>query len=95
MATLPVDGPTLVLDAGAIACLEPGTDILRRLNGRVIMTPNSDELAMVAGEDADKVEADRRGFASRVAEDLGKGRDQMFDGAKLPDGLPLVIQIEG
>src|SRR5205085_1393510 len=52
-------------------CLDPGTDLLHHLGGRAIITPNEGELARVADVDAEKVVADRRGYASAVAEQLG------------------------
>ena len=41
----------VVLDAGAVACLSAGRDLLHALGGRAVVTPNADELAEVYGEE--------------------------------------------
>lgn len=40
----------VVLDAGAVACLKAGRDLLHALGGRAVVTPNADELAEIYGE---------------------------------------------
>jgi len=40
----------VVLDAGAVACLNAGRDLLHALGGRAVVTPNADELAEIYGE---------------------------------------------
>jgi ADP-dependent NAD(P)H-hydrate dehydratase len=40
----------VVLDAGAVACLNKGRDLLHALGGRAVVTPNADELAEIYGE---------------------------------------------
>ena len=40
----------VVLDAGAVACLDAGRDLLHALGGRAVVTPNADELAEVYGQ---------------------------------------------
>src|SRR5919112_2047846 len=41
----------VVLDAGAVACLNAGRGLLRALGGRAVVTPNADELAEIYGEE--------------------------------------------
>jgi hydroxyethylthiazole kinase-like uncharacterized protein yjeF len=41
----------VVLDAGAVACLANGRDLLHALGGRAVVTPNADELAEIYGEE--------------------------------------------
>ena len=59
----------VVLDAGAVACLKSGRDLLHALSGRAVVTPNADELAEIYGEEF----AERGGAAAaarRAAEEL-------------------------
>jgi ADP-dependent NAD(P)H-hydrate dehydratase len=59
----------VVLDAGAVACLKAGRDLLHALGGRAVVTPNADELAEIYGEEF----AERGGAAAaarRAAEEL-------------------------
>jgi ADP-dependent NAD(P)H-hydrate dehydratase len=69
-ATLRMCGDVpVVLDAGAVACLNAGRDLLHALGGRAVVTPNADELAEIFGEDF----AGRGGAldaARRAAEEL-------------------------
>lgn len=44
-------GGAVVLDAGAVACLSAGHDLLHALGGRAVVTPNAEELAEVYGEE--------------------------------------------
>lgn len=39
----------VVLDAGAVECLNAGSDLLHALGGRAVVTPNADELAEIYG----------------------------------------------
>ena len=41
----------VVLDAGAVACLSAGPDLLHALGGRAVVTPNADELSEIYGEE--------------------------------------------
>lgn len=41
----------VVLDAGAVACLNTGRELLHTLGGRAVVTPNADELAEIYGEE--------------------------------------------
>lgn len=53
----------VVLDAGAVACLNARRDLLYALGGRAVVTPNADELVEVLGEEF----AERGGAAARRA----------------------------
>jgi ADP-dependent NAD(P)H-hydrate dehydratase len=41
----------VVLDAGAVSCLNKGRDLLHALGGRAVVTPNADELSEIYGEE--------------------------------------------
>jgi hydroxyethylthiazole kinase-like uncharacterized protein yjeF len=41
----------VVLDAGAVECLNAGRDLLHALGGRAVVTPNADELSEIYGEE--------------------------------------------
>jgi ADP-dependent NAD(P)H-hydrate dehydratase len=41
----------VVLDAGAVGCLNAGRDLLHALGGRAVVTPNADELSGIYGEE--------------------------------------------
>jgi ADP-dependent NAD(P)H-hydrate dehydratase len=41
----------VVLDAGAVACLNAGRDLLHALGGRAVVTPNADELSEIYVEE--------------------------------------------
>jgi hydroxyethylthiazole kinase-like uncharacterized protein yjeF len=41
----------VVLDAGAVACLNAGRDLLHAHGGRAVVTPNAEELAEIYGEE--------------------------------------------
>ena len=59
----------VVLDAGAVACLNGGRDLLHALGGRAVVTPNADELSEIYGKDfAERGGA--LGAARRAAEDF-------------------------
>ncbi|MBW3650600.1 MAG: NAD(P)H-hydrate dehydratase [Actinobacteria bacterium] len=66
-------GPILVLDAVAIGCLpsQKLARLLAPLGGRVVVTPNLTEMAIVRGCDPDELPQDLAGLASAVAADLG------------------------
>lgn len=63
------DGPTLVVDAGAVTSLGAEAGVMRQLRGRVIVTPNEDELAELAGDLA--VDGDTEATACALARELG------------------------
>jgi ADP-dependent NAD(P)H-hydrate dehydratase len=57
----------VVLDAGAVACLSAGRDLLHELEGRAVITPNGDELSEIFGEDKKEVTARPLEAARRAA----------------------------
>lgn len=69
----------VVLDAGAVACLKDGRDLLHALGGRAIVTPNADELAEMYGDEGAEREgalvAARRAAAEFRAVVVLKGRE--------------------
>jgi ADP-dependent NAD(P)H-hydrate dehydratase len=61
------DGPTFVLDAGALARLAEITQPLRRQGGRVVITPHAGEMATLLGVPRTAVRADLLGSAREAA----------------------------
>lgn len=83
-----LDGPTVVLDAAALAFVSEDRAALRGLNGRAILTPHAGEMAKVLGMDKEEITADPATVARRAAADLGvvvalKGRETYI---AAPDG---------
>jgi hydroxyethylthiazole kinase-like uncharacterized protein yjeF len=79
----------VVLDAGAVACLGGGRELLHALGGRAVVTPNADELEEIYGVET---EGGRLGAARRAAEELRavvvlKGRETFVVS---PDGRAFV-----
>ena len=67
-----VEGPTLVLDAAGITCLEGcGAELLAPARERVILTPNAVEAAALAACELDEVNDDPVRTASRLVAELG------------------------
>ena len=67
-----VPGPTLVLDAAGITCLEGcGADLLAPARDRVILTPNAVEAAALASCELDEVNDDPVRTARRLVDELG------------------------
>lgn len=67
-----VPGPTLVLDAAGITCLEGcGVDLLAPACDRVILTPNAVEAAALAACELDEVEREPERTGRRLADELG------------------------
>ena len=64
------DGPTFVLDAGALTRLAEITDALRRQSGRVVITPHTGEMATLLGISRRAVIADLLGSAREAASRL-------------------------
>jgi hydroxyethylthiazole kinase-like uncharacterized protein yjeF len=60
----------LVLDAGGVACLAGGTELLHALEGRAVITPNAEELADIYGEKKEKLSASPLEAARRAARDF-------------------------
>jgi ADP-dependent NAD(P)H-hydrate dehydratase len=61
------DGPTFVLDAGALTRLAEITQPLRRQGGRVVITPHAGEMATLLGVPRTAVLADLLGSAREAA----------------------------
>ena len=61
------DGPTFVLDAGALTRLAEITDALRRQRGRMVITPHTGEMATLLGIPRRAVMADLLGSAREAA----------------------------
>ncbi|HEY0386425.1 MAG TPA: NAD(P)H-hydrate dehydratase, partial [Pyrinomonadaceae bacterium] len=49
-------GPTVVLDAGALACLKQDKRCLESLRYKVVLTPHAGEMAMLTGLDKSEIE---------------------------------------
>ncbi len=65
-----VEGPVVVLDAEAMACLGAARSTLHRLEGRAVVTPHAGEMAGLLGLAKEEVEADPPGVARRAAAEL-------------------------
>lgn len=65
------DGPSLLLDAGALAGLQDARGALHRHGGRVVLTPHAGEMAGLIDVSRDEVEADPEAAARRAAELFG------------------------
>jgi len=67
-AVLPrLDGPIVVLDATALACLGLDPQALHCLEGRVVVTPHAGELASCLKADKEAIVADAAGTARQAA----------------------------
>ena len=64
------DGPTFVLDAGALTRLAEITDALRRQRGRMVITPHTGEMATLLGIPRRAVMANLLGSAREAASRL-------------------------
>lgn len=62
-----LDGPTVVLDAAALAFVSHHADGLHGLNGRAILTPHATEMALLLGIEKNAVTADPPAIARRAA----------------------------
>lgn len=51
-----IEGPVVVLDAGALACVTEDRQCLRSLNQRVVLTPHMGEMAGMLGIDKELIE---------------------------------------
>lgn len=65
------DGPALVLDAAAMSGLAAEAERLRRLNGRVLLTPHAGEAATLLHRSREEVEAEPLATAQEIASTLG------------------------
>ena len=67
-----VPGPTLVLDAAGITCLEGcGADLLAPARERVVLTPNAIEAATLAACALEEVDAEPERTVRRLVDELG------------------------
>jgi hydroxyethylthiazole kinase-like uncharacterized protein yjeF len=65
-----LEGPTVVLDAGALGCLAEDERLLHRLHGRAIITPHAGEMAKMCGLEKTVVAADALETARRESRRL-------------------------
>jgi ADP-dependent NAD(P)H-hydrate dehydratase len=70
-AVLPGLDTKVVIDAVALAYVGRQPEGLQRLGGRVVLTPNTRELALTLGADRTEVEQDLAGAAARLASATG------------------------
>ncbi|WP_207102569.1 NAD(P)H-hydrate dehydratase [Paracoccus shandongensis] len=71
-AVLPrTDACSVILDAAAVAAGHDRMALLRRMAGRLILTPHAGEMAALTGQDRDAVTKDRERMLVRLAGDLG------------------------
>lgn len=63
-----IDGPSVVLDAGALAALRQDADALHPFAGRAVLTPHGGEMSQLLDMPRDEVEADPISAATRAAE---------------------------
>jgi NAD(P)H-hydrate repair Nnr-like enzyme with NAD(P)H-hydrate dehydratase domain len=75
-----VKGPGFVIDAAAMIRLGENPDLVRRHDGRVILTPHAGEMAALTGNGKQEVTADPLPLAREMAERLNavvalKGKD--------------------
>lgn len=62
-----VSGVPLVLDAGALVCVERDEECLHPLKGEVILTPHAGEMSRMLGAEKEEVEREAMGTAQRTA----------------------------
>jgi ADP-dependent NAD(P)H-hydrate dehydratase len=75
----------VVIDANALVCLRGGPGVLGGMAGRVVITPQAEEMAALLSTGKDEVERSRRETAARAARGLGvvvalKGRETFVAG---------------
>lgn len=80
-----IQGPALVLDAGALTCVEENEQCLHGLRGKVILTPHAGEMAKMLGTEKKEVTRDPLQTAWRAARSLRavialKGRETFIVG---------------
>lgn len=83
-----IEDTTLLLDAGALVCVEGDERCLHALKGEVVLTPHAGEMAKMLGREKDEVSRDPLTTALRTAHNLRavialKGRETFIVG---PDG---------
>jgi hydroxyethylthiazole kinase-like uncharacterized protein yjeF len=80
--------PTVVIDAGALACLDNDGQLLHALHGRAIITPHAGEMSRITGISKTSIERDPLMHARNVAKEYRavvalKGRETII---VAPDG---------
>ena len=65
-----INGPTLILDAAALACVSADAKCLHRLKGEVVLTPHAGEMASMLGEEKAHITVDPLATARRAAHEL-------------------------
>lgn len=80
-----MEDATLLLDAGALICVEGDDRCLHALKGKVVLTPHAGEMAKMLGREKDEVEHDPLKTARHTARDLRavialKGRETFIVG---------------
>jgi hydroxyethylthiazole kinase-like uncharacterized protein yjeF len=83
-----IENATLLLDAGALVCVEGDDECLHALKGEVVLTPHAGEMAKMLGREKEDVARDPLATARRTARQLRavialKGRETFIVG---PDG---------
>lgn len=81
---------TLVLDAGAFACLKGAPQSLARLRGRAVLTPHAGEMASLLGIEKSGVEAEPFETVRRAVSELNavvalKGRETLIAAPASPN----------
>lgn len=67
-ALLPlINGPALILDAAALACVSTDAKCLHALKGEVVLTPHAGEMALMLGEEKARIASDPLATAARAA----------------------------
>jgi hydroxyethylthiazole kinase-like uncharacterized protein yjeF len=70
-ALLPlINGPTLILDAAALACVSADAKCLHGLKGQVVLTPHAGEMASMLGEEKSRITKDPLETARSAARHL-------------------------
>jgi hydroxyethylthiazole kinase-like uncharacterized protein yjeF len=65
-----IEGPTVVLDAGALTCLTGNGECLHGLNHRVVLTPHAGEMAALIGIEKKEVLSEPDKVAQRAAREF-------------------------
>jgi hydroxyethylthiazole kinase-like uncharacterized protein yjeF len=65
-----INGPTIILDAAALACVSTDAKCLHGLKGEVVLTPHAGEMAKMLGEGKAAIAVDPLATARRAAHDL-------------------------